>query len=437
MATRRVLLIAYAFPPTGGAGVQRTAKFVKYLPQHGWLPSVLTVRNPSVPVSDASLARDIPAETVVRRARTWEPGYGVKAAVSAGEEDTRDLALARRGKALVRGMAKAMLQPDPQILWVPAAVREGRRWLAEVPHAAVMATAPPFSSFLAGLALARHARLPLVLDYRDEWSLSGQHEENKRHGRLAAALQDRMQRAAVRGARAVIATTRASAAALAEMCQRAGSDARVLHIYNGFDPDDFLETAEPEPARAAYRVVYTGTLWKMTTCAPLVEAVLELSSRSPELAARLELVFAGRRVRSEDTLLARLQDRGAHVIQLPYVDHSQALTLLRAASCNCLLQAGFTGGERVVSAKLFEYLAARRPILAVAPRGEVWDLLADRPQAHCFEPRDVSGIAGWLAGELRGHGPVPPGPLASGDIARFSRVREAGELAALLDTIAG
>jgi len=73
--TRRVLYIAYTYPPTGGAGVQRTTKFVKYLPQFGWLPSVLTVANPSVPLQDASLESDIPADTVIRRARTWEPGY--------------------------------------------------------------------------------------------------------------------------------------------------------------------------------------------------------------------------------------------------------------------------------------------------------------------------------------------------------------------------
>src|SRR4051812_39242817 len=80
----RVLLVSYPFPPVGGAGVQRVTKFAKYLPRAGWLPSVLTVENPSVPVVDASLAADIPAGTIVRRARTWEPGYALKTAVSDG-----------------------------------------------------------------------------------------------------------------------------------------------------------------------------------------------------------------------------------------------------------------------------------------------------------------------------------------------------------------
>src|SRR5687767_2179357 len=81
---RRVLFVSYPFPPVGGAGVQRTTKFVKYLPHWGWMPSVLTVANPSVPVWDESLVRDVPREVIVRRARTLEPSYSAKASVSAG-----------------------------------------------------------------------------------------------------------------------------------------------------------------------------------------------------------------------------------------------------------------------------------------------------------------------------------------------------------------
>src|SRR5436309_676692 len=81
---QRVLFVAYQFPPVGGAGVQRITKFVKYLPYHGWRASVLTVANPSVPVMDDSLSADIPPGTIVRRAQTLEPGYALKAVVSAG-----------------------------------------------------------------------------------------------------------------------------------------------------------------------------------------------------------------------------------------------------------------------------------------------------------------------------------------------------------------
>src|SRR2546421_9297656 len=80
--SRRVLVVTYTFPPTGGAGVQRIVKFIKYLHEFGWQPTVLTVRNPSVPLHDHSLVSDVPPTTPVRHARTLEPGYALKAAVS-------------------------------------------------------------------------------------------------------------------------------------------------------------------------------------------------------------------------------------------------------------------------------------------------------------------------------------------------------------------
>src|SRR5262245_23349003 len=78
---RRVLVVTYTFPPVGGAGVQRVTKLVKYLGRHGWQPTVLTVANPSVPLYDRSLDQDVPPETEICRARSWEPGYALKAQI--------------------------------------------------------------------------------------------------------------------------------------------------------------------------------------------------------------------------------------------------------------------------------------------------------------------------------------------------------------------
>src|SRR5215203_5854483 len=104
----RALFIAYTFPPVGGAGVQRTTKFVKYLPHFGWDASVLTARNPSVPVRDETLCGDVPASTRVVRARTFEPSYSTKAAVA--NDDARG---SRAGvlKKLLRTTVVTALQP--------------------------------------------------------------------------------------------------------------------------------------------------------------------------------------------------------------------------------------------------------------------------------------------------------------------------------------
>jgi glycosyltransferase involved in cell wall biosynthesis len=434
-ARKRVLFVAYQFPPVGGAGVQRTAKFVKHLPPCGWLPSVLTVANPSVPLFDESLAAEVPGGTLIRRARTLEPGYALKSSLSAkGDGGRRGMGRLLRGT--LRRLGSALLQPDPQILWLPAAVREGMRLLEEVPHAAIVATGPPFSGLLVGAALSRRTGLPLILDYRDEWGLSNAYSENKRPGFLSRFIQRRMQRWAVRSAKALLATTRTSATALETVCAEAGGSARVGWIYNGYDPEDFPAAAPaPRSAEGVYRLAYVGTLWNLTSVEPLVEAVRDLARRRPDLAGRLELVFAGRRTGAQEEILGRLNGLPCRVVTHPYLNHRAATELTRSADGLCVLLSAVPGADRVVPAKVFECMAARRPVVAIAPRGEVWDLLQHYPAGHLFEPGDVGAISACLAAEIQRAS--TPGTLDFNgwDGTKYARPSQARQLAELLESL--
>jgi glycosyltransferase involved in cell wall biosynthesis len=433
---RRVLFVSYPFPPVGGAGVQRVAKFIKYLPDFGWQSSVLTVSNPSVPAYDASLVADIPEQTIVRKARTFEPSYAVKSVVASG--GGRSNVVKRMVSLLGRRLSTSLLQPDPQVLWLPAAVLAGRRLLREVPHHAIVATGPPFSTFLIGAMLQRASGVPLVLDYRDEWGLSNRYLENKQVGPVTQFVQERMQRLAARHAAALMATTRASAQSLELVRDRAGSKARVTWIYNGFDPADFPTTPASKPTNAAtkrFRLVYVGTLWNLTSVAPLVAAVRLLAEQSPELAGQLELVFAGRRTASQQELLQPLRSLPCRLIEHPYLDHAQALQLTRSADGLCVLLSDVRGADRVVPAKLFECMAARRPILGIVPPGECWDLLGDYPDAYRLMPSDVPGIARAITEVLERH---TKGTSLSEEWngEEYDRRTQAGELADLLESLA-
>jgi len=433
-----VLLISYPFPPVGGAGVQRAVKFVKYLERHGWLASVLTVANPSVPAFDESLADDIPENVLVRRATTWEPGYGLKKSVASvnGEMSQRLGFVGRILKPWLRWLGNTLLQPDAQVLWLPGAVREGRQLLQEIPHSAIVATGPPFSTFLIGAALSRHSGLPLLLDYRDEWSISSAYWENKQPGMVSRRVQGWMQKHVVRTARALVATSRASAKSLEAIRDEAGSTARVTWIHNGYDPEDF-PPGDPftEPTHAPYRLAYIGTLWNLTSVAPLVEAVRRLARRRPSLASDLELVFAGRRTPAQQELLAGLQGLPCRVIEHPYIDHRTAIDFIRTADGLCLLLSNVPEAGRVVPAKLFEYMAAKRPILAIAPHGEVWHLLSDYPAGHLVLPTDIDGIATSLATEIQRHRASYLTDFSGWDGSRYDRCSQAGELAELLESL--
>lgn len=432
---RRVLLIAHYFPPVGGAGVQRVAKFTKYLPEQGWDVSVLTVQNPSAPVLDPSLEEEIPAETIVRFARSWEPGRGIKQRLDAGVAGaSRPSGWAARCKRAIRSGVAGVLQPDPQILWFPSAVRQGRRLLREVRHDAILVSGPPFSAFLIGTALRRQSGLPLVLDYRDEWSISNRYWENKARSRLIDVVQRFFQRHVMRRTDAVLATTGRSARTLAQEAATAGRAIPVECLYNGFDPADLPEFASPaSPAgEGPFRLSHVGTLWNLTTVRPLVQAVERLAGERPELATRLEVEILGRCTPAELALVERLRSLPCRLIREDYLAHGLAVQRMRAADALCLLLADVPGAERVVPGKTFEYLVTGREILAIAPPGELSDVFAGFPGVVQLSPGDVAGIVDYLVKRLSEERRAG---LFSREMQRFDRRCQTGQLAGVLNRV--
>jgi glycosyltransferase involved in cell wall biosynthesis len=436
---KRLLLVTYPFPPVGGAGVQRVTKFVKYLPSKGWNVSVLTVANPSVPLFDDSLASDIPGDTRIYRAKSWEPGYGLKASVSANKEE-RNGGRFNRIKTMVAGTARRLaslvLQPDPQVLWMPGAVDTGKKLLRRLQHDAILASGPPFSTFLIGASLARYSRLPLVLDYRDEWTISNEYWENKRFDVVSRCIQDRMQRRVVRAASGIIATTRSSAGSLETLKRKSGGKAQVTCVYNGFDPDDFEEdSVESRSDGDRFRLAYIGTLWNLTSVRPLLEAVRQIARDNPAVAARLDLVFAGRRTGVQAQLVDEFRELPCRLTEYSYLEHLAAVRLMRGSEALCLLLSDLPGAGRVVPAKLFEYVATGRPILTIAPPGEARSLLVGYPGGQ-FAPADVSAIAGWLTNAILEERPSKDRQTATWDSSAFTRENETAQLAEFLDQFA-
>lgn len=432
----RVLIVSYHFPPVGGAGVQRIAKFARYLPESNWAVSVLQAANPSVPLLDRSLVAELPAELVIERARTLEPSYAAKQSATTGSGST-----ARRGgaKQVVANMARLLLQPDAQILWYPDAVRRGRRLLARMPHDAILATAPCYTNLLVGARLAAKSGLPLVCDFRDEWDLTSAYLENAAPQRAARLVQQRMQRAVLRRSAALIATTEASTRQLLSRASEVGGHPIGECIYNGWDAEDLhaasmVAPALPPGTPGMIRVVYTGTLWNLTSIRPFVDAVGQLARERPELVARLEFVCLGRKTPEQREVLEGIRRAGAMLHDLPYADHPTALATMRSADALLLLLSDLPGAERVVPAKLFEYLAVGRQILGILPEGESAMLVRRLMPDAVLHPTDVAGIARRLGRLLQEPAPpesaTPPAPMFA-----FERQALAGQLAKLLTRV--
>lgn len=327
----------------------------------------------------------------------------------------------------------SLLQPDPQVLWNPGAGRLAQRTLRKIPHDAIYVTGPPFSSFLLGCSLKRRFGLPLVLDFRDEWLLASKYMDNHQRSGVAYRQQRRMLGKVVRAADAVVATTQASANELSRQIKEAGGRASVHCIYNGFDEADFAQWHPvPNPSNRL-RIVYTGTLWKLTDISPVVDALTQLAAVDPNSASRIDLIVAGRRTPDQDAIVRKLDPTVVNLTCHNYLPHGESLKLAASADLLLLLLADEAGAERVVPAKLFEYLALRRPILSVCGEGETASLLFQHGNSHRFSPNQPDRIAQCLLKFLRDRAALSGRDEAS--ICQFSRREQTGQLAAVVDSV--
>ncbi|HEV3190830.1 MAG TPA: glycosyltransferase, partial [Polyangiaceae bacterium] len=353
----RALVVSYAFPPVGGAGVQRVLKLVKYLPSHRVRPAVLTVANASVPLHDESLARDIPEFTEILRTSTLEPSYSAKRLAWNAAAEAAPSFVARRKTQLVK-VGRRLLVPDPQVLWLPSATLALAARLASH-HAddVVFISGPPFSQFVLGALARLHPGTAVVLDYRDEWTTTQSVYEMGSSGRTGAWLE----RAVLRSAHAVTTATDAFRSEL--LARFAFLDPRRVHaIPNGYDPDDF-PTPLPSPPTDRFVLTYVGTVFRLTSARGLLDAVRLLHARDPELGKLLEVRFIGRIVETEASYFEGTEPMGVH--RLGYLEHEQALVeLARSHAVLCLLD-DLPGASRIYPAKIFEIMYLGRPCLAL------------------------------------------------------------------------
>ncbi len=291
-----------------------------------------------------------------------------------------------------------------------------------------------------GASLARSSGLPLILDYRDEWGISNAYWENKRHSWISNMIQKQMQFSAVRAASALLATTPSSARELEHTAEAAGSRAHARFIYNGFDSDDFGH--DSHHPRIDYgngthkcRLAFVGTLWNLNPIGPVVAGLLQFAQKRPDLAANLELVVAGRRTSEQEAELARLQETPISLVEQPFMAHDEAVRLMHDADALLLINADKPETHRIINAKTFEYMAARRPIFVVAPRGDLWDVTAGLPGTIQVSPSDTAAITAGLITLVERHSAGVTFDARVWDISRFERRRLAGELAQLLDEV--
>jgi glycosyltransferase involved in cell wall biosynthesis len=391
--SRRVLFVAYYFPPLGGGGVQRSAKFVRYLPEHGFEPVVLTGPGPAgerwAPADDSVVA-DVPE--------------GVQVIRVPGPVPTPDGATRSR-------LRKLVCAPTPFDRWWSRGVLDRARDADGV--SLVYASMSPFSSAAPAAALARRLGVPWVADLRDPWAVD---EYASYPTALQWLLDRRVMRRRLASAAAVVLPTPGTLARVREAFPELR--ARAVEIRNGFDPGEFDGTPPPRtddlfhlvhagnfyfhrPPRRGVRRLLGGTDLglDLRPRSPrfLLEALDRILERQPELGARIRLHLAGPLTAVEEQMVEESRCRSL-VVPHGFVPHAEVVRLVATADALFLPMHALAPGARstIFPGKAYEYLASGRPILAAVPPGDARDVLDRAEWTVVCDPDDTEAIARGL-----------------------------------------
>ena len=435
---KRVLIISYYWPPTGGSGVQRWVKFAKYLPSEGWQPVIYTPENPEQLAVDESLAAEVPEAAEVVKTRIIEPyelykkllrrsGHS-KEAVEVNPVNAQNKSLLQKAAMWVRGN---LFRPDPRCLWIGPSVRFLKKYLSEHPVDLIVSTGPPQSMHMIGLRLSRETGLPWIADFRDPWTkifyfkhLSMTPATERWHKKMEKMVLDE--------ASAVVAVS-----PLVQQEFQAMTDTPVELITNGFDECDFSS----EPCTEAYggasqefTITHTGLFAADGNPTVLWDVLAEKCHADEAFRKLLRIKLIGK---TDDQILKALKDRGleSSLINMGYQTHSVAVEQQRQASVLILPLRKEPEYRAVLPGKLFEYLASQRPILGIGqPDGAMAMIVNETGTGTVIDWNDKEGISQYIEQCWKRH---LEGRLSSdgADLSRFTRRSLTRRMAGLFDKI--
>lgn len=433
MPDKKVLIITYYWPPSGGSGVQRWLKFVKYLPEFGWKPYVFTPENPAVVIKDESLLKDVPDEAVIVKLPIWEPYrlFGKLAKIFTGNKksdvqtdfvNTQHSSLFSKISLWVRGN---LFVPDPRKFWARPAVKFLEKYLEENQINTIISTGPPHSMHLIGFGLKkRNPSLRWIVDMRDPWSEWGFLDSIKA-GSRAKAKHRKLEHKVLTTADEILTITPFYARQFERLSGR-----KVNLITNGFDADDFQNFKLTRSDK--FCVLHVGLVNEKCDPRPFMKAVKELCLENESIKKEIEIVFVGQINSAFKDFIASDRQLSSITTVKNSVPHDQLIEIYASGSVLLLILTGYKDAEGYMPGKLFEYLATGLPVLGVGPEnGDAAALLTETNSGKMIDGNESEAIKKFVKHEFvtwkNGAVHMP------GNSARYSRVQTTANLVELLE----
>ena len=408
----RVLILSYAFPPIGGGGVQRVIRFVKYLPQFGWQPYVVCAANDIATQGyDHTLAKGHERDIPVWRVPAW-PNLSLVLRLKQILGYSDDPVTKQRGKAALPVLILKRLvlfpltlaakpYPDRQAYWSYLSLLASLRTIFKYKIDIILTTSPPFSVHLTGLMLKLITNRPLVVDFRDPWTLS---DDYKRTG-LLYRFDRWLEKTVLQKADLVICNHEAMKDDFIRMVEPDQTE-KFAVLTNGYDPESFcgIPMAKCHPkAETGIVLSYVGKS-RNGAAIPLFQAMDVLCRTAPQALRKLRLRFIGGLPELDAMVLADFSWKD-YVQVLDPQPHAVAIQEMLDADVLLLLLHNVEQARKWYPGKLFEYLYCRRPIIAIMPSGIATDLVQEAHAGLSYEPTEVTALATilqWIANDFSG-----------------------------------
>ncbi len=437
--SKKVLIISYYFPPSGGAGVQRTLKFVKYLRDFGWEPIVLTARDADYPVLDASLAAEIPEGVLIYRSKIIEPYKFYRKITGRGSDASTDMATlsldentkAKWSERLSEWVRSIFFVPDARIFWYFFAKRMGGKILREHQIRVIYSSAPPYTTHLIGRHLHKVSGLPWVADFRDSWI--GWVSAPKWRPWFSRKVEQKMESSVLRDAQRILTVSNGVREDLiSRNPEMAEKQWRLLP--NGFDTADF-QGLKPAIKNDKITITYSGSMYGPRNPESLLQALENLQADQNDVVERLVFRIIGR---VGEPIERRIKTSSVATIFefLPYMTHEQSLTYLLASDVLLLIIDDAPASRGILTGKLFEYIGAGKPILALAPDGEAAALVRKNQLGWVAGTRDKIEIEDKLKNLVQAFDDDSMNFNRNSELRqRFERRTQTAELAQILDGV--
>ena len=404
MSEKKVLIITYYWPPSGGSGVQRWLKFVKYLPQFGWTPYVFTPENPTLTIQDESLLNDVPPEAEVIKIPIWEPyqafaklsilfSRGKSESNQAGFVSVKRQSLFQRISTWIRGN---VFIPDPRVFWVRPSTRFLHDFIMDNKITTVITTGPPHSVHLIGYRLKkRNPSIKWLADFRDPWSEWG-FLDSVNVGVLAREFHRRLERKVLKKADEVITITPFYVKQFERLSGR-----KVHLLTNGFDDDDFKDFKVIKSDEFLIR--HIGIVNEKCDPRPFMQAVGELCNEDEEIKKNILIEFVGEVHPSFKEFITSDAALVSITKFTSTVPHHELMSIYSTSAVLVLILTGYKDAEGYMPGKLFEYLATGLPILGVGPpEGDAAEMLSKTQSGSMIDGNNLHKIMVTLKGYFEG-----------------------------------